>query len=78
MRAAREVEGGVLKQALQEYGDRRAKASLPWLERDKLSQRLLAFPGGDTTMDSEVFAEEAASILCLPNRACADRIGFRI
>ena len=71
--------GKVLKTSLDQHADRRARPVMSWPQRDKLSSAwLLALPAGDTCLNSPVFAEAAAALLCLPSPACADRIGCEV
>lgn len=69
----------VMMKALTKNPDRRVRLVWSWLERDKLSTAwLLAMPGVDTSLNSDVFMEAAATLLCLPSPVCADRIGCRV
>ena len=71
--------GDVMKTSLDQHADRRARPVMSWPQRDKLSSAwLLALPAGDTCLNSPVFAEAAAALLCLPSPACADRIGCEV
>ena len=73
------LRGEVLKKALSEYPDRAARPVWAWLERDKISASwLLALPGSESGLDSQVFAEAPAALLCLPSPACSDKIGCRV
>ena len=50
-----------------------------WKERDKLTSAfLLDNPGPGAELSSKVFAEAAATYLCLPSRVCKDRVGEKI
>ena len=50
-----------------------------WKERDKLSSAfLLSTPSPKYGLSSPIMAEALATMLCLPSRVCADRVGEKI
>ena len=56
--------------------DRTNRPVWSWLQRDKLSSAWLqALPGPDTSMSSAGFSEAAAAALCIPSRACMEKLG---
>ena len=50
-----------------------------WKERDKLSSAfLLSTPSPKYGLSSPIMAEALATMLCLPSRVCADRVGEKV
>ena len=68
-----------LNKAISEHREQSRRRIYSWKERDKLTSAfLLANPGPGTELSSQVFAEVAATYLCLPSRICKDRVGEKI
>ena len=72
--AVENTRAKVLEKALGLVRPKSTRAAWAWRQRDKVSSAwLLAIPGPDTTLTSAEFREAAATNLCLPSPACAQR-----
>ena len=78
-REREELRKEVFDRALTLHIDQRARGVSSWKERDKLTTAfLLSTPGPHTALSSPVFAEAVATLLSMPSRVCADRLGEKV
>ena len=78
-REREELRKEVFDRALTLHTDQRARGVSSWKERDKLTTAfLLSTPGPHTALLSPVFAEAVATLLSMPSRVCADRLGEKV
>ena len=67
-----------MSRAISMHPDQRGVGVSSWKEKDKLSSAfLLTVPGPSSSLSSPIFTEALATMLCLPSRVCADRVGER-
>ena len=78
-RAREELRLEVFEQAIALHPNQQGRGVSSWKERDKLTTAfLLSIPGPNSSLSSPIFAEALATLLCLPSRVCADRLGERV
>ena len=78
-RSREETRLQVLERAMETHSDQFCRGVSSWKERDKMTTAfLLANPGPTTGISSPFFAEALGTLLCLPSRACSDRVGERV
>ena len=69
----------VLERAISLHPDQRGVGVSSWKERDKLTSAfLLSTPSPKYSLSSPIMAEALATMLCLPSRVCADRLGEKV
>ena len=69
----------VLERAISLHPDQRGVGVSSWKERDKLTSAfLLSTPSPKYGLSSPIMAEAPATMLCLPSRVCADRLGEKV
>ena len=78
-RAREELRMEVFNQAITFHPDQQGRGVSSWKEMDKLTTAfLLTIPGPSSTLSSTIFGEAKATLLYLPSRVCADRVGEKI
>ena len=79
VRAREELRLEVMERAISLHPDQRGVGVSSWKERDKLSSAfLLSTPSPKYGLSSPIMAEALATMLCLPSRVCADRVGEKV
>ena len=73
-----ELRGAVMKVALSRLSNPNQRASIAWLNRDKLSSAWLSSLPGPEGLSSQAFTEAMSLILCMPSPACKDRVGVKV
>ena len=73
-----ELRGAVMTVALSRLPNPHQRASLAWLNRDKLSSAWLSSLPGPEGLSSQAFAEAMSLILCMPSPACKYRVGAKV
>ena len=79
VRAREELRLEVMERAISLHPHQRGVGVFSWKERDKLSSAfLLSTPSPKYGLSSPIMAEALATMLCLPSRVCADRVGEKV
>ena len=79
VRAREELRLEVMERAISLHPDQRGVGVSSWKERDKLTSAfLLSTPSPKYGLSSPIMAEALATMLCLPSRVCADRLGEKV
>ena len=73
-----ELRGAVMTVALSRLPNPHQRASLAWLNRDKLSSAWLSSLPGPEGLSSQAFAEAMSLILCMPSPSCKYRVGAKV
>ena len=79
VRAREELRLEIMERGISLHPDQRGVGVSSWKERDKLSSAfLLSTPSPKYGLSSPIMAEALATMLCLPSRVCADRMGEKV
>ena len=73
-----ELRGGVLQEALSRLSNATLRPVRAWLNRDKLSTSWLQCLPGPNGLNSQVFTEALAVVLCMPSPTCKERVGAAV